>query len=175
MTGPPTDDWTLKATRDWTREQVKGGGKVPCPCCRQNVKIYPRRVSAGIARWLIGFYQLGLTREGGWVHWTEVGVKLNAAKSGVDYSIPKHWGLIEPRIKGEDDEPHKKTSGFWRLTLKGLAYVLNRLSIQKIAYVYDDRLQKFGGPQLYILDALADKFDYRELMAAIVPPVDQPR
>ena len=89
----------------------------------------------------------------------------NYRKCG-DYAKLSYWGLIKPR---GDIPDSKKYSGYWRLTRLGLDFILTDATVQKSVKVYDSHVLGFEGPQISIVDALASKFDYGELMEHDTP------
>jgi hypothetical protein len=141
------DSATVTEARDWLREKSAKGDR--CPCCRQFVKVYRRKLNAGMAYWLVRFYRL----TGGDDGWYDV-LRLLPRGAG-DWSVLKHWGLIEK---------HRDHQGYWKITSDGADFARNQITEPSHVILYDDRLLRFDGGETTIREALGKKFDYAELM-----------
>ena len=148
--------YTLEEARQLLREQWEQG--VECPCCKQYVKLYKRKLNAGMARTLINMYKAskGLME---WAHHTEFRTESN------DYSYLELWGLIEQKEHDEGDKT-KKTSGIWRLTSKGLEFVQGEITVLSHIKVYNQKFYGLAGKEVGIRECLGKKFNYEELMNA---------
>ncbi|MEE9384336.1 MAG: hypothetical protein V3V08_13110 [Nannocystaceae bacterium] len=73
----------------------------------------------------------------------------------------KHWGLVEQMPNINED---KKTSGYWRITSKGIAFARGQIMVPKYAMLYLDDVVEFSQERIYLADALPEWFSYRELM-----------
>lgn len=145
----------LSLVRSWLSQHAEVG--VECPACQQHVKVYRRKVNAGMARSLIAMYTVGGTD---WIHVpTQIG-----ARSREEGKLA-YWGLVTDE-KGR--RPDGGRSGYWRVTARGAAFVRCQMSIPKYARVYNGRVLGFDTTEMVtIKDALGDKFDYAELMAGV--------
>ena len=136
-----------------------------CPCCDRYGKVYRRKFTSAMARFLIAMYRLDAKEPGTWVHaLRDVAYKLGI---GGDYGKTLLWRLIEKRPGGKDDG--NPDGGQYRITEKGRSFVEGRLRIEKHKFVYHDRvMQVEEGPvdELSIREALGAGFDYNELMGA---------
>jgi hypothetical protein len=65
--------------------------------------------------------------------------------------------------KAEDDSG-RKTSGYWRLSPHGEAFVRGHIAIPRFVTVFDDHVLAMGDETVTIREALKDQFDYRELL-----------
>jgi hypothetical protein len=149
---PPTTRHTLGYAKAWLRERLKEGAK--CPCCNQRAQLYKRTINRGQARSLIGIYLADKQR--GWVH-----VNSLDSRSREEGKL-RYWGLLEEE---RTLKPDGGRSGYWRLTDKGLAFVLCQVRVPKYVYLYDDKLQRVDDTEtISIRDALGKRFDYGELM-----------
>ena len=72
-------------------------------------------------------------------------------------------GAIESR---QNDDPSKKSSGYWRVTDKGRGFLALQITVPKTAVVYNNRLERLEGVFITIQEALGKKFNYEELMRA---------
>jgi hypothetical protein len=145
------------ATR-WLREQVDDGAR--CPCCTQFAKVYRRKIHSTMARELIHFYRRAR------FEWFDLPL-LSGEVSGKrraytgDSAKLRYWGLmVEADVEREDGGP----AGWWRVTERGAKFVRHDLAVPKYAHIYDSRLLGLHGEPVTVVDALGDKFDYRELM-----------
>jgi hypothetical protein len=148
------DGMSLVEAKEWLRARAERGAR--CPCCTQNAKIYKRPINSGIARALITMYRTSGTD---WLYKPSVLKGQGAAAR--DESIARYWGLIEEELTVRPDGGR---SGWWRVTPKGEDWILERLLIQRRAWIYDGRLLKFDGPMVGIRTALGTKFNLNDLM-----------
>ncbi|MBU4565115.1 MAG: hypothetical protein KMY53_16050 [Desulfarculus sp.] len=124
-----------------------------CPCCGQTCKLYRRKLNSGMVRVLIAMYRLG--SGGRWVH-----INREIRTYARDYSYLSRWGLIEQDLS-------RGSGGFWRLTALGEEFVTSRgKAVPKYILMYNNKLLGFGPEETTIIQALGDKFDYRELMGS---------
>jgi hypothetical protein len=114
-------------------------------------------LNSGIAFSLLSFFRAG---GADWQHY-----KNTVAKSHRDFSIARFWGLLEAGSKRTSTE---NASGVWRLTENGMAFVQRRLRVQKCVHTYNDQPFRFSGPEIDIVEALGDRFDYELLMRGVV-------
>jgi len=142
---------TIAAAKKIMREKIEKG--VLCPCCNQGVKMYQWRLDSQSAKLLIDFYK----RRGEWVHPLD---DLNANNG--NYAKMRHFGLIEAKEKTEDD---KRASGLWRITAKGINFVICETKIPEKVRIYNNDAYGFIGEQITIKQALGKKFSYTELMS----------
>lgn len=151
----PTDATPLGEARDWLREHVDAGAC--CPLCTQFAKVYPRTLTAAIARVLIRMWHAGA---GEWVY-------LPAIRSaGQDEAIARHFGLIEQYPDARRPDGSSRV-GWWRLTAEGVAFVEGRHRIPRRARIYNNRRLGFVD-ELDLVDVrevLGKQFSYAELMA----------
>lgn len=134
---------------------------VCCTLCGQNAKVYDRTIHATTAAQLIRAYHLGAADE--YIHVSKI---LFRGSSGIgDFPKAFYWGLIQEM---PNDDPGKRTSGYWKLTSLGVEFILGKVGIPKYVRVYNGHLlhPPFHGKTVYISDCLGTKFDYQELMAS---------
>lgn len=159
-----TEEKTLAQARQEYAENLRDGGN--CPCCDRYGRIYRRKFTSAMARFMIALAKKESQRPGGWVHaLTEVPYE---HRSG-DYAKPLLWGLIEER-SGCSEEDGNPSTGFYRITRKGLWFVRGQIRVPKAKLVYQDRewpnSETFE--EITIREALGAKFNYEELMAETV-------
>jgi len=149
-----------KLLPDTFQEQIKSGNKMDCPCCGRYAQIYSRRIHATIARKLINLYNLG--GDDRYVHTSRL---ILDGESGIgDFSKAKYWKLIQ---EAENTNDGKRTSGNWKLTEKGVGFVLNLITIPKSVKIFDDRVFGFSEEHVNIKECLdSGGFDYAEIMKA---------
>jgi hypothetical protein len=150
---PPTIP--LGQLRTWLRAHADEGTN--CPLCKQTVKVYRRKVNAGMARSLITMYRVGGLD---WVHLpTQIG-----SRSREEGKLA-YWGLVEEE---RTLRPDGGRAGYWRVTPAGELFVRGKMTIPKYARVYDGRvLSLITTEQVTIREALGDKFNYDDLMRGI--------
>lgn len=152
---------SLGDVKDYLRENSKKGCN--CPACDRFVKIYHRTLNAGIAVNLFGFYKAEKEAPGQYIHVYE-NMKAGEKLFNMEYAKLAYWKLIEkkPHTPGE-----KKSSGFWRITNKGMDFANDLITVPTKAEIYDDRVVGFSEEHINITKALGKKFDYMVLMGEI--------
>ena len=142
------------------REQVYAGldEGVDCPTCDQFSKRYKRKLSSGMARSLIVLYTLAGRGSSKWVRISEV---LKVMEVSPEMSKVSLWGLCEA---SQNEDESKRTSGLWRVTDKGIDFVLGKSSLPARVVIYNNTCEGFEGNQVTIHQALGSKFNYDELM-----------
>jgi hypothetical protein len=134
-----------------------------CPCCNQWVRLNPYTCHHSRARVLIILHKATVeyrTDPSGFIHVEDYLVDLGVKIKGVVGKM-KYWGLVEAM---PNDDPSKKTSGYWRITDKGMQFVNREITVPQKAFVFDDKVYKFSTNEISIVEALGKKFDYSELM-----------
>lgn len=139
----------LSAQSRVLREREKG---TTCPCCGQFVKLYRRKLTSDMARFVC---ILSKYRPGRWVNIRKIDVR------GGDYAKLVYWGLAEQR---ENADESKKDSGIWRLTERGYEFAARKTKVRSHAFVFNGKCEGMTGGKVSIKDALGEKFDYAELM-----------
>lgn len=152
---------TLSKAQDTVRQGAIDG--VYCPCCGKWCKVYPRKLSAQMAQFLIGLVEI-YDRSRSWVHVREVR-GASAEKAATDASYLVHWGLLIPknRAKGE------KSAGYYKPTQRGVDFVFERTVERRKVYLYNNQPQRWSDETTSIREALGDTWDYDELFEPIGP------
>ena len=134
---------------------------VTCPACTQHVQLYRHSLNSQMASCMVAMYRLVSTGQSddGWVH-----VLRQIKPANRMYSLARFWGLIEPRGGSPDG---KKTSGYWRLTNKGINFVLRTETVPRYTHIFNDKKYKQSGDNINIREALGTHFDYDELMGKV--------
>ncbi len=156
---------TLNQGRANFRAELQALNEAVCPCCQRRARINKLRIHSTLALMLARLYYAakhsasGLPTE--WIHIEQF--RPSKHGSGRDFSITKHWGLAEAKPAGADDD--KPSSGLWRLTPRGVAFVLNQIGVPRFAMVMDDALVGVSGENVTMEEAVKRKFSYAELFA----------
>lgn len=131
-----------------------------CPECGQFVKVYKRVITSTMARWLISLVRK--TEKD--VRWYSVSEPWSLAicRGTGDIGKLAYWRLIEA---DENDDPAKRTSGFWRPTREGFQFVYNIIRLPRNALVYDGECIAINGDPVSIKECLGNKFNYESLMS----------
>lgn len=136
-------------------EQAKKEG-CHCPLCGQYAQVYSRKISSAMAKNIIDLYKLYNSTPFGveFFHYKEISNSHDMAKL-------EHWGLIErkPHVEGE-----KKSTGYWSITSKGIAFVDEGLEVLSKVFLYNNKVEGFSEETRSIQDCLGSKFNYTELM-----------
>lgn len=147
---------TIKEVKEYLRENVDKG--VRCPCCNQFVKVYKRGINSTMARILIQFYH-----KGGHNEFKHIPTIMPNVNSG-DFAKLRYWNLIEEMPNTNEA---KRTSGFWKITDSGVAFVEGRLTVAKKAHIYNQKLLRLDDSEkVSIQQTLGKHFNYQELMRA---------
>jgi len=157
---PPTPTGqTLAQARaaTWTAAHVHGA---VCPCCDQFAKVYQRPLNSIMTRVLIALYHHDTSGPRGAYHHLQTVAALVGHHGGEGAKLV-YWGLaVEERTRREDGG----RAGYWRITDEGRAFVERRVTVPRLAVVYNGQLQQIEGPEISIVDALGARFDYEELL-----------
>jgi hypothetical protein len=136
-----------------------------CPCCDRFTKIYRRKYQSNQAQGLIWLYSEELHHRvdaDGYIFVRENAPKGIFLTSGT-VSINAYWGLAED--KPNIDDPSKRTTGYWRLTARGRAFVEGRVLIESHVITYNAQvLERDDTEMIDISTGLGRPFHYQELM-----------
>lgn len=156
LTCPP--DITTKADiKRWIIETAISLKPCKCPCCGQTVKLYPRKLSSALGRFLVDIYKFTIDRTPAdrWVNVSKEMIVKSDHHITRDYSILRFWGLLE---SAEDE------SSQWRITDTGIAFVEGRMVVPQKAYIYNNYCVRLSETTTDINSALGKKFDLKELL-----------
>ncbi len=147
---------TIEEARVFLKENIRKGET--CPCCKQKVKMYSRKINSGMVLFLIGLYKL--TKRNGRQYFSNTFVmqEMNLTATSLDYSVLKHFGLIAENF---NTDTKKKKSGEWMITNLGLEFIEGKVSIQENVLLYNNRVNGFEGRKVEIKDVT--DFDYGDL------------
>lgn len=136
-----------------------------CPCCGQHAKMYRRPLNATMARGLVWLVCEAPRDEGGWVQVRQDGPKW-LLQAGGEFAKLAHWGLIEEQPKDPDCRAKGRTSGVWRPTSLGRAFVLAGALVPRKVWLYDNAVQGFSAELVSVQEALGEDFDLGEVLSA---------
>lgn len=159
--GRPVPVMTILEGQNWLREQAAEKG-AKCPCCRQYVKLYGRKLNTTMARGLLWLCQKS-GPDGSWVDVPKFGPRWLVTKGGTLATLA-HWDLIESQ---ENEDKKKRTSGLWRPTKEGWDFAHGKRVAPTHVFLYNNRPIAFSNTFMGIEGALGDGFDYEELMEPI--------
>lgn len=142
----------LKDAQDWLRPRLDEGAI--CPCCRKKAKITTRPINSGMAHALIQMYRHAGTE---WFHLPDITYRWR----GRDEACLAYWGLIEELQERREDGGK---AGWWRVTELGEKFICREVRVQKYARTYNKKVLSLVGDEITIVDALANRFNYNELM-----------
>jgi hypothetical protein len=151
---------SLKAAADEMWQEARKPNGTNCPCCTKHVQIYCRKFNSRMAATMIYVYRACTEYPG---RWLEIG---NFCAKKYDFIPGDHgkllwWGLIERK---PNDDTAKKSSGKYRITEKGRAFVERRLKVPSHVVEYMSVVEKFEGKLMGIDELLGKHFHYQELM-----------
>ena len=131
-----------------------------CPTCRQLAKKYKRKLYSTMVLALICIYRKQYQAGEEWIHFKEI-FDWNGIYVGGDMNKLPYWGLIEQR---SNTCKTKRRSGYWRITQKGMDFVLRKHKVPSHINLYNQGFLGFSGDDIDIVDALGKNFNYQELM-----------
>ncbi len=153
---------TLEEAQDFLISHFEEGAV--CPCCGQLVKLYKRKLDSFMAYALILIYRY--FRQSDVEPWLHVPSYLIAqGASDRECAKLRYWGLIEEMA---NTRPDGGRAGLYRISQRGIDFVEGRCSVPKYIYLYNqmliDRGDEADSARTTIHEALAERFDYQELM-----------
>lgn len=133
-----------------------------CEHCGQLVKLYRRQIHSLAAESLIRLHRKTIAHPG--LEFFHIGEFFKSTTKGMggDFAKLRYWGLIEMLASNPDED--KRTSGYWKITVKGRQFVKGKISIPKSVFLYNQTFYGFEGPEIFISDCFEEPFSYRELM-----------
>lgn len=136
-----------------------------CPRCNQWAQKYHRNINDAMVLGLLACVTI-FKKSNDWVHYNDIDkiVFDRHGKKPAEFSKLRFWGFI---IKCPNDNPRKKSSGYWKPTETGIAFLRGETKAMKRAWLYDNKLVDWEGPQITVMEALSKKFDYQKLMKGI--------
>lgn len=163
--GQVTDDTPLGQVRSWLRLRAEEGDI--CPCCKQRVQIYKRKLNKTMVRTLallaVKQNKQALVHHNrtGFIHAPTV-LKEHA---GYAREVGKlaYWGFVEEGTSQTGDGRH---AGLWRVTEEGYAFLRGQLEVSRYVKVYNGRKLGEQGTKVNIRD-VAVEFDLVELLKGI--------
>jgi hypothetical protein len=151
---------TLEAAREWLQKMVWEPKGAICPCCDRFDNVYDRHINQPAVRNLTLLYRHSKANGDGYHHYTDFIADLS--ESGLDFSKFAHHDLIE-RKPLDPQNKKQKTSGMYRITERGIAFVESRLAIPAKTLIYHNEVVGMSDEQQTIREFWPN-FDYQELM-----------
>lgn len=157
MLSCPSYIMLVDEARRWVIKTAIALKPCKCPVCGQTVKLYPRKLSSALARFLVDIYNLTAAKEpeSRWVNVSKDMIVKSDHHITRDYSILRFWGLLEMDAEG---------SGKWRITDTGIAFVEGRMVVPQKAYIYNNHCLRLSENFTDIEGALGSKFKLDELL-----------
>jgi hypothetical protein len=156
--GPFRDDMTLAQAREVLRPLAVDGAA--CPCCKQHVRVYRRKLTATAAQAVAELYaEHGLD----FGHLPTVAQKHmpERAHQGGYLVLGAHWSLISEE---RHLRPDTGRAGYWRVTPLAEQWLRGEASVPKYARIYAGRCLGLEGDLVTVADVLDENFDFAELI-----------
>lgn len=147
---------TLQDAKDYLNENYEKG--VKCPCCKQTVKLYKRKLNSGMARTLIAMFN----GPEGYIHVKNY-LRENNLRNTHDFTLLKFWKLISPPLENSSGQE----VGLWKITDKGKQFCRGEIKVQKHVLILTNNHIGFSNEETSIKESLGDAFDYNELMRGL--------
>jgi len=150
----------LAEVKEYLRENLNDG--CICPACKQNVKMYKRKLSATMAYCMIIFVKhCRKNNEFGFVNFNKILNDLNITPAQrADWQKLTYFNLITPETTTKGDPKN----GFYRVNQIGFDFVEKNMQVPESCNVYNGKLYGFSMEQTNIKMALKNKFNFQELM-----------
>jgi hypothetical protein len=129
-----------------------------CQCCNQFVKVYTRTFNCNMGLALLHLYH---QRDKGFVHLEKSLQEHNYQRCG-DASYLRHYRLIE--ALHEDRKDGSKRNGYYKITGAGIMFCEMKSTVKKHFLTFNNKCEGFTGEEINIIQALGEKFNYKELM-----------
>jgi len=158
-------DFLAELRRNWTKTIEGDGGH--CPCCDKWGKINNYNLNETMAATL-KWMTVASTDHAGYI---DMGGKAPRwSVRAKNFTTMKFWGFVEPAPKARPKDKKvaglvTKTSGLWRVTERGRAFVYGGLTVPIRAFVYDDRFFGWGDKMTTFKQCFGRKFNYEDVMA----------
>lgn len=144
-----------------------------CPTCDRWGERYEHSINGKTAAALVVFYAMALGDLGKYIHMEELVKNPKTPLNGrADFAKLRFWGLIER--KTTDDrvvEGKVKNTGCYRITQRGVDFVLGNVKIEETVLLYNDTFYGFKGGEVSIHDCWDKQFNYAETMRFDMVPV----
>ncbi len=150
---------TLEAARAWLAKAIWGKGGAICPCCDRFDSVFDRKVNLASVKVLARLYWW-TQRHGDGFHHYRYFIKGQNGRDFTAYFIPLN--LIE-RKPLDPKNKKQKTSGMYRITDRGRAFVEGRLAIATRVVLYHNEPVRLSEEHQHIAEFWPG-FDYQELM-----------
>lgn len=150
--------------------RVLAGERLHCPVCERKAIRQKRGLNNGMASVLIAFNKTERDAEG-YSHISDVREWRPDKIAERKFQITDHvrdwvklqlWGLLEKRPPGRTKD--ENSTGMWRITESGHAFLQGELKVPKYAHDYDNECKEQSGPMFGLRDALGSKFNYWEIV-----------
>jgi hypothetical protein len=149
----------LLDTEEFMQRAAKSRKGIPCDCCGRLVKVYPRSLNSGMARFLL-LLVMAYKKYPRFYSTRDLMPRDNKACSDGTYLV--HWGLIE---KSDGTNSAMAPAGSYRPTEKGLRFAHGLERVPSHAHVRPpNTLVGWSDKTTDIKKALGKKFNYDELM-----------
>jgi hypothetical protein len=157
---------TLQEATNHLEENLADG--VFCPCCKRFNKEYERKFNSAMAICLLEFYKTSILNSSlrDFTHIADLFLnnKLFAENmNGGNFATIAYWELIEEMPKDHKNTT-SRTSGYWRITQKGIDFVNSKIQIPKYIYTHNATLLRVSDTVTDIQQSLGNKFNYVEMM-----------
>ncbi len=149
----PTDINTLGYAKAYIKSFFDGGQSTVCPCCTQNVKLYPRKITSVMADQLFVLFN----NKNSWMRGRDLQESVDGSTR--NYSLLRFWDLIEG---GEDST--------WAITDKGISFVRGEIEVPDRALVFNNKVIGYSEEMVSYRDVKDDGFVGQEYLDDLMDP-----
>ena len=132
-----------------------------CPCCKQFVKRYTRKLGSSMAAVLILLYR---NEQYGFLHIENWLKQIGKPELRADFHKLILWGLLEKKDGERLDKSPR--NGFYKITGRGIAFASGNFVVREKVKIFNNQFEGFEGEIINIKKALGNRFSYEELMEA---------
>ena len=144
---------------NWRHTIENGGGE--CPVCNRWGMLYARMLNETMAMSLIWLCQEHTRTGDTWIDVPNTAPRLVIRSNQLP--VLTSWGFVVRRAKDPADGG-AKYSGLWRPTEKGYQFYHGKIKVPQRAFAYNNKVEAFGGKEVYIHECFKKFFDYSEAM-----------
>jgi hypothetical protein len=154
---------TIAEAKQYLRDNWEKGCE--CPACGQRVQRYDYKLFATSAYALVLLYRLDKQRPNEkWFHVSEYAEANEGKIRAPHFAELRFWNLIEKRPY--NDDPKKKSSGYWCITDRGRQFAERKLKVQSRILVFNNKFQGYSDKSelIDIKEAFGNVVNYQEIM-----------
>lgn len=158
------------------RAALKAGLRAQCPCCKQGVERYRRKIDKSMALSLAFLVKLSGPDQIP-VHYKRLEKPFNRWPVTITHwNTIKYWGLARQVDKDHPryadlkiiGDPDKPKTGYWTPTSRGIDFVNGIATVPRYIFTYNNKRIGASDMQVNFRACLGEKFNYAELRGLLL-------